>query len=142
MDKKLALEIKEMYDNKKVSEKPENLLKIYEFVKQFSAVNEELQEELEDINEFSTQIHISEPEFKCWVKLGDGKFNYGEGEIDNPSFTLSCTQDIMGGMMQGDIDSTSAYMAGYLKIDGNLFQNISFNINTTFWTNNSIHIDF
>jgi putative sterol carrier protein len=126
MDKKLALEIKEMYDNKKVSEKPENLLKIYEFVKQFSAVNEELQEELEDINEFSTQIHISEPEFKCWVKLGDGKFNYGEGEIDNPSFTLSCTQDIMGGMMQGDIDSTSAYMAGDLKIDGNLQDSMAY----------------
>jgi putative sterol carrier protein len=126
MDKKLALEIKEMYDNKKVSEKPENLLKIYEFVKQFSAVNEELQEELEDINEFSTQIHISEPEFKCWVKLGDGKFNYGEGEIDNPSFTLSYTQDIMGGMMQGDIDSTSAYMAGDLKIDGNLQDSMAY----------------
>jgi putative sterol carrier protein len=126
MDEKLALEIKEMYDNKKVGEKPENLLRIYEFVKQFSAENEELQEELEDINEFQAQIHISEPEFKCWVKLGDGKFDYGEGEIDNPAYTLSCTQEIMGGMMQGDIDSTSAYMAGDLTIEGSLQDSMSY----------------
>jgi putative sterol carrier protein len=126
MDEKLALEIKEMYENKKVGEKPENLLKIYEFVKQFSAENEELQEELEDINEFQAQIHISEPEFKCWVKLGDGKFDYGEGEIDDPSFTLSCTQEIMGGMMQGEIDSTSAYMSGDLTIDGNLQDSMAY----------------
>ena len=126
MDEKLALEIKEMYDNKKVIEKPENLLKIYEFVKQFSAENEELQEELEDISEFQAQIHISEPEFKCWVKLGDGKFDYGKGEIDDPAFTLSCTQEIMGGMMQGDIDSTSAYMAGDLKIEGSLQDSMAY----------------
>ena len=126
MDEKLALEIKEMYDNKKVVEKPENLLKIYEFVKQFSAENEELQEELEDISEFQAQIHISEPEFKCWVKLGDGKFDYGEGEIDEPAFTLACTQEIIGGMMQGDIDSTSAYMAGDLKIEGSLQDSMAY----------------
>ena len=126
MDEKLAIEIKEMYDNKKVVETPENLLKIYEFVKQFSAENEELQEELEDISEFQAQIHISEPEFKCWVKFSDGKFDYGEGEIDNPAFTLACTQEIMGGMMQGDIDSTSAYMAGDLKIDGSLQDSMAY----------------
>jgi putative sterol carrier protein len=126
MDEKLALEIKEMYDNKKVGENPENLLKIYEFVKQFSAENEELLEELEDINEFQAQIHINEPEFKCWIKLGGGKFDYGKGEIDNPSFTLVCTQKIMGGMMQGDIDSTSAYMAGDLTIEGNLQDSMSY----------------
>ena len=126
MDIKLALEIKEMYDNKKVAEKPENLLKIYEFVKQLSAENEELQEELEEINEFKAQIHISEPEFKCWVKLGDGKFDYGEGEIDDPAFTLACTQEIMGGMMQGDINSTSAYMSGDLKIDGSLQDSMAY----------------
>ncbi|TFF85587.1 MAG: SCP2 sterol-binding domain-containing protein [Promethearchaeota archaeon] len=126
MDEKLALEIKEMYDNKKVGEKPENLLRIYEFVKQFSMENEELQEELEDINEFQAQIHISDPEFKCWIKLGDGKFEYGENEIEDPSFTLSCTQEIMGGMMQGEIDSMSAYMSGELTIDGNLQNSMAY----------------
>ncbi|MFX0031220.1 MAG: SCP2 sterol-binding domain-containing protein [Candidatus Hodarchaeota archaeon] len=120
VDKNLAIEIKEMYDKRKVGEKPENLLKIYEFVKQLSFENEELKEELEDINEFSAQIIISDPEFKCWVKLGGGNFDYGKGEINNSSYTLSCKQEIMGGMMQGDIDSASAYMAGDITIEGNL----------------------
>ncbi|MFX0018364.1 MAG: SCP2 sterol-binding domain-containing protein [Promethearchaeota archaeon] len=126
VDVKLALEIKDMYDNKKVIEKPENILKIYEFVKQLSMENEELQEELEDINEFSAQIVISEPDFKCWIKLGSGKFEYGEGEVDDPSYTLSCRQEIMGGMMQGEIESTSAYMAGDLTIEGNLQDAITY----------------
>ncbi|MFW9781665.1 MAG: SCP2 sterol-binding domain-containing protein [Candidatus Heimdallarchaeota archaeon] len=120
VDLHLAKEIKEMYDNKKVSEKPDNIIKIYEFVKQLSSENDELREELEDINEFSAQIVISDPDFKCWVKLGGGNFEYGKGEVDNPSYTLSCKQEIMGGMMQGDIDSTSAYMAGDLTIEGSL----------------------
>lgn len=126
VDVKLAVEIKDMYDNKKVNEKPENILKIYEFITQLSVENEELQEELEDINEFSAQIVISEPDFKCWIKLGGGKFEYGEGEVDDPSYTLSCRQEIMGGMMQGEIDSTSAYMAGDLTIEGNLQDAITY----------------
>lgn len=97
VDEKLAFEIKEMYDNNKVGEKPENLLKIYELVKQLSTENEELNEELDDLNDFSAQILISEPDFKCWVKLGSGIFDYGEGEIEEPSFILSCRQEIMGG---------------------------------------------
>ncbi|MFX0178623.1 MAG: SCP2 sterol-binding domain-containing protein [Candidatus Hodarchaeota archaeon] len=126
VDVKLALEIKDMYDNKKVVEKPENLLKIYEFVKQLSMENEELRDELEDIDEFSAQIAISEPDFKCWVKLGGGKFEYGEGEVEDPSYTLSCKQEIMGGMMQGEINSTNAYMAGDLSIVGNLQDAITY----------------
>ena len=126
VDAKLALEIKDMYENKKVVEKPENILKIYEFVKQLSMEDEELQEELEDIDEFSAQIVINEPDFKCWIKLGGGKFEYGEGEVDDPSYTLSCRQEIMGGMMQGEIESTSAYMAGDLTIEGNLQDAITY----------------
>lgn len=126
VDVKLAVEIKDMYDNKKVNEKPENILKIYEFITQLSVENEELQEELEDINEFSAQIVISEPDFKCWIKLGGGKFEYGKGEVNDPSYTLSCRQEIMGGMMQGEIDSTSAYMAGDLTIEGNLQDAITY----------------
>lgn len=126
VDINLAKEIQEMYDNKKVSEKPENLLKIYEFIKQLSTENDELKEELEDMNEFSAQIVISDQDFKCWVKLGGGNFDYGKGEADNPSYTLSCKQEIMGGMMQGDIESTSAYMAGDLTIEGNLQDAIAY----------------
>ena len=88
--------------------------------------NEELQEELEDIDEFSAQLVISEPYFKCWIKLGGGKFEYGEGEVDDPSYTLSCRHEIMGGMMQGEIESTSAYMAGDLTIEGNLQDAITY----------------
>lgn len=126
VDKNLALEIKDMYENKKVGEKPENLLKIYEFIKQLTSENDELKEELEDINEFTAQIVIADMDFKCWVKLGGGSFDYGKGEGDNPSYTLSCNEEIMSGMMQGEIDSTNAYMSGDLTIEGNLQDAIAY----------------
>lgn len=126
VDRNLALEIKEMYDNEKVGEKPENLLKIYEFIKQFSSENDDLKEELEDMNKFTAQIIINDMDFKCWVTLGGGSFDYGKGEGSNPSYTLSCKQEIMGGMMQGDIDSTNAYMSGDLTIEGNLQDAIAY----------------
>ena len=126
VDASLAKEIKEMYDIGKVGEKPENLLKIYEFVKQISAESNDLKEELEDMDAFTAQISITDPEFKTWLKIGDGKFEYGKGEADDPSFTLSCNYEIMGGMMAGEIDSTSAYMSGDLTIEGNLQDAIAY----------------
>lgn len=95
-------------------------LAFLEKMKKLAEENEEFKEELEDIDEIIAQNVITDLNYKFWVKFGGGKFEYGEGEIDNPSFTMSCTAAIMTGMGTGEVEGTSAYMAGDLAIEGDL----------------------
>ena len=120
VDEALANEVREMRDKGTMADDPKNVLKIMELMKQASAEIDDLKEELEDIDLFIGQMVVEDKDFKWWVKIGDGVFDYGEGEGDDPSFTLSANWETMGGLMSGEVDGTSAYMSGDLKIEGNL----------------------
>ena len=99
---------------------PKNLLVMQELMQQASAEIDDLKEELEDIDQFVGQMVVSDKGFTMWVKIGDGVYDYGEGEDANASFTMSANWETMAGMMTGEVDGTSAYMSGDLQIDGNL----------------------
>jgi len=99
---------------------PKALLTMQELMKQASAEIDDLKEELEDIDQFTGQMVISDKNWKMWVKIGDGVYDYGEGEAADASFTMTCNWETMAGMMTGEIDGTSAYMSGDMQIDGNL----------------------
>lgn len=119
VDENLANEVREIRD-KGMGDDPSKVLKIFELMKQASAEIDDLKEELEDIDEFIGQMVVEDKDYKWWVKIGDGNFDYGEGETSDPSFTMSGNWETMGGLMTGEIDGTSAYMSGDLKIEGNL----------------------
>jgi len=95
-------------------------LAFLEKMKKLAEENEEFKEELEDLDEIIAQNIITDVNYKFWIKFGGGKLEYGEGEIENPSFTMSCTAAIMTGMGTGEVDGTSAYMSGDLTIEGDL----------------------
>lgn len=118
VDEALANEVRKLRDEG--LGEPKDLLKIFELMKQASAEIDDLKEELEDIDQFVGQMVIDDKDFKWWAKIGDGVFDYGEGEGADPSFTMSANWDTMSGLMSGEIDGTSAYMSGDLKIEGNL----------------------
>ena len=124
VDENLIKEIKEMRD--KGPSKPSDALKMYEFVKQMVGESEDLKEELEDIDTMVVQLVTTDANYKYWVKIGDGAIDYGEGEGDDPSVTMSATGATWGGLSSGEIDSTSAYMSGDLVIDGNLQDAIAY----------------
>lgn len=105
---------------KDMGDDPKALLTMQELMKQASAEIDDLKEELEDIDQFIGQMVISDKNYKIWVKIGDGVYDYGEGEDANASFTMTCNWETMAGMMTGEIDGTSAYMSGDMQIDGNL----------------------
>jgi putative sterol carrier protein len=69
---------------------------------------------------------MTDIDYKYWVKMGDGTVDYGEGDGDDPSVTMSATGAIWAGLSSGEIDGTSAYMSGDLVIDGNLQDAIAF----------------
>lgn len=120
VDLELALEVKEMTENGTMKDNPRNILKLMELMKQITDEDEELKEELGDTDKITGQMIITDKDFKYWLSIGEGIFEYGEGEIDDPSFTMSATWEVMGGIMSGDIDGTTAYMSGDLNIEGDL----------------------
>jgi len=106
--------------------KPSDALKMYEFVKQMVGESEDLKEELDDIDAMVVQLVVTDADFKYWVKLGEGAVDYGEGDGDDPSVTMSATGTTWAGLSSGEMDSTSAYMSGDLVIDGNLQDAIAY----------------
>ncbi|NHJ23131.1 MAG: hypothetical protein EAX89_01050 [Candidatus Lokiarchaeota archaeon] len=124
VDEQLVKELKEMRE--KGASKPSDSLKMYEFVKQVAAESEDLKEELDDIDLMTVQLIITDADYKYWVKLGEGNVDYGEGEADDPSVTMSATGATWAGLSSGEIDSTSAYMSGDLVIEGNLQDAIAY----------------
>lgn len=124
VDENIIKELKELRE--KGPSQPSDALKTYEFVKQLAEENEELKEELEDIDLMVVQLVITDVDYKYWVKIGEGKLDYGEGEGEDPSVTMSATGTTWTGLTSGEIDSTSAYMSGDLVIEGNLQDAIAY----------------
>ena len=124
VDPNLIKELKEMRE--KGASKPSDALKLIEFIKQIAEESEDLKEELEDIDTMLIQFVVTDIDYKYWVKMGDGTVDYGEGEGNDPSATMSATGATWTGIGSGEIDATSAYMSGDLVIDGNLQDAIAF----------------
>ena len=124
VDENLIKELKEMRE--KGASKPSDSLKMYEFIKQVVEEDEDLKEELEDMDETKIQMIVTDVNYKYYVILGEGKFNYAEGEVDDPGVTMSATGATWAGLASGELDSTSAYMSGDLVIDGNLQDAIAY----------------
>ncbi len=124
VDENLIKELKELRE--KGPSAPSDALKMYEFAKQIATENEDLKEELEDMDPINIQFVVTDADYKYWVKAGDGKLEYGEGEATDPGVTMSATGATWGALSSGELDSTSAYMSGDLTIDGNLQDAIAF----------------
>lgn len=118
VDEEIINKLLELRDKK--SHEPKDALTLFEIYKQIILEDEDIQEKLMDLNEIIVQNIYSDADFKYWVKLGEGTFEVGEGEIDNPAFTMSAPSEIWSGLGSGEIDPTSAYMSGTLSIEGNL----------------------
>lgn len=119
VDKDLLKELKEKMDAGADAASPDDVLKVFEFFKQIAQENDDLKEEVEDMD-ITVQQNITDVDRKFWIKAQNGAIDYGEGDVDNPSFTFSCTMTVGAGMLFGEVDATSAYMAGDITVEGNL----------------------
>ena len=57
---------------------------------------------------------------KFWLRVDNGSFTCGSGDIEAPDTTLRTSGDVAARVFTGDKDATAAYMEGSLKIDGKL----------------------
>ncbi len=87
-----------------------------------SQVNEELQEDLEEIEDGSTiQWKIGE-EIRMYLEISEGRITAHLDE-EHPEPTVSLIVEDMSKareILSGAADGTSAYMAGDLKIEGDM----------------------
>ena len=125
VDQALIDELKAIMEAGGEGAKPEHALRVFEFFKQVAAENDEIKEELEDID-ITAQIVLNDVDKKYWVKVADSVIDYGEGDADSPSFTLTASLEKGSGILLGETDATSAYMAGEISVEGSLPDALSF----------------
>ena len=125
VDEALLKKIKAAQDAGASAASAEEIMLMYEFTKQISVENEDLKEELEDMDIAISQI-LTDIDKKYWLTVKEGTLDYGEGDVDNPSFTMSSTLEVGAGILMGEVDATSAYMAGDITVEGNLQDAMAF----------------
>ncbi len=125
VDESLLKEIKAAQDAGASAASAEDVMKMYEFIKQISKENEDLKEELEDMD-IAISMIITDNDKKYWLTVKEGDLDFGEGDVDNPSFTMSSTLEVGAGILMGEVDATSAYMAGDITVEGNLQDAMAF----------------
>jgi len=101
---------------------PGDCLKLFEIYKQISLEHAGLREEFEDMAmldmNFLGQIIISDENKKFWLKFREGKIDYGEGNIDNPSLAFTTNMATFTGILFGTIEISGAHEAGDVSFDG------------------------
>jgi putative sterol carrier protein len=125
VDESLLKAIKAAQEAGATEAKPEDMARTFEFIKAISTENEDLKEELEDMD-IAIQLVISDADKKYWLTVKEGDLDFGEGDVDNPSFTMSSTLEVGAGILMGEVDATSAYMAGDITVEGNLQDAMAF----------------
>ena len=68
----------------------------------------------------TVQTTLSNPDFKYWVKFGDGKFKCGKGEIEGANINVTCSQKVMSDFLAGNKFIFSEFLDGKIKISGDL----------------------
>ena len=97
-------------------------LKLFELYKQISTENEGLREEFDEMAmldmDFLGQIIISDDNKKFWLKFYEGKVDYGEDDVDNPSLAFTTNMKTFTGILFGTIEISAAHEAGDVSFDG------------------------
>ena len=128
VDQALLDKLKDMRENPEAAGNEAALI-LFEVFKQLAEEDEDLKEEVEDA-ELCMQFIMMEGEqegYKYWVSIRDGKLEAGEGDGPDVSVTLKASREVLAGMASREIDSTAAYMAGDLVIEGSLQDAMAFN---------------
>jgi len=98
--------------------------KIWEDINKLAEISEDLRDELET-EEFRVQNIVSDTGYKWWVHIKPN-IEYGVGEIGNPQFTLTTTEEWWIKILNKEIKGGQAYGQGHLSIDGNFGYAISY----------------
>ncbi len=60
-----------------------------------------------------------------YVQIKDGTISVVEGKHPNPIATLSATSDVLDKIVSGQLDAMKAFLAGQLRITGNVIDTLN-----------------
>lgn len=98
---------------------PKDLPLFLKAVEEVAGSNEDLQEELEDQEDVIIAMEVPGM-VAAYLEIKDGKLTADEGMPDNPTVTVQMNEDVASGLLTGEVDTASAYMAGDIKIVGEM----------------------
>ncbi len=55
-----------------------------------------------------------------FLKIADGNCDYGKGQIEDPSATVSMAADDFKDLTTGNLNPVMAFMSGKIKVDGDM----------------------
>ncbi len=119
VDKDLLRDLKAKMEAGPAGADPSYTLKAFELFKQLAAENEEIGEMARELD-LKAQVVISGTDKKYWIVVSRGEITYGEGTIASPTITLTSRMEVAIGMLYGEFNPVSAYMAGDVVIEGHL----------------------
>jgi len=67
-------------------------------------------------------VSTPDGEIKYWFTVQDGETEMGLGETADAEATLASDYDTAAALTKGELNATSAYMSGKLKIQGDLMK--------------------
>ena len=97
-----------------------SIMEIYHGFERLSEENLEFHEELDALKSNIVQTTLDNPDFKYWVKFGNGEFKYGKGEIEGATINVISSQKVMTNILAGNKVVFSEFFKGNLKIEGDL----------------------
>ena len=90
-----------------------------EALEQFSSTNEDLKDELEDTEDVVIQFNVPGV-VQAYIQIKGGKLTAAKGTKADADVTLEMTEEVGKNLFTGETDAASAYMAGDLKIIGEM----------------------
>jgi putative sterol carrier protein len=88
-------------------------------LEEFSSTNEDLKDELEDTEDVTIQFNVPGV-VQAYIEIKGGKLTAKTGTKADADVTLEMTEEVGKNLFTGETDAASAYMAGDLKIIGEM----------------------
>ncbi|MFX0038120.1 MAG: SCP2 sterol-binding domain-containing protein [Promethearchaeota archaeon] len=98
----------------------ESIMKVNKALEELAKKSNEFYQELGFFKKNVVQTNLYNSDFKYWVIFGEGEFKTGKGEIEGATITITCPQKTMNQILLGNIDSYSEFLAGNIKVEGDL----------------------
>jgi putative sterol carrier protein len=98
----------------------EKIMKSNKNLEELARNSNEFYQELGFFKKNIVQTKLYNSDFKYWVIFGDGKFKCGKGEIEGATIVITSPQKTMNQILLGNLDAYSEFLAGNVKIEGDL----------------------
>lgn len=102
------------------SRKINGILKYYKKITETSKNNKTINEELEQLDLKRVQIILTAPDYTFWVNFGNGKFDYGDGEIKNPDIFVKCKTSLFRQILKQKKFALTEFTKKNMNIQGDI----------------------